>query len=631
MPRPSLDAPYESLFGRYVKVSKNELMISGGFRILGWLRQQICVQRASGDASGGSTVDLLTLALAGDQSFCRFAVEYLARYGGKSSDVEVDELDGNRRWGLARASSRAIRDGNVTPDPPHHLEKPKSNGTGHRRITMFALHDRVIQTVLGKVAECVIDPLLPVELIGSRSGCSRLMLIERLRDAAAGGQTFLLKADLRNAFDNVPLARLRQVLRRWLPPRMCELIMTSLHSARQTSGIPQGHVLSPRLLNVYTAQTILPRLREEFPGVSLTLYVDDLIAAGESREQMLAMGHRLEQLATAAGFSLKHAVNDSVFDMATIDTPVEALGYGFRARNGILDTTVSASGWDHLEDHFVELHRDVDAPLRATEVIRGWLAQNSPCLNAERKGEHVQGVLRRLRRCGLGEWPDHVVVDRLHDEALGRESPDNRNVALPYVFPTIEPWHFPDDELEEEVPEPLQSPRYFAFVHAWNPRKVQLDDWGKPAEPIRGGWAWVIKDSGHRILDHGCGTAENTTRDLLFLDAIEELANHLPFVTPENGRVELVIDSASYKHRLEEYASRSSETVSVNPTMSFRQRHRHVTQRLNSRVLDISLLPKKDLKEFESSERGRMAKTVRFWAEQAAIDSRLAMTVESAG
>tara|TARA_R110002072_G_scaffold289831_2_gene457099 strand:+ start:33824 stop:35695 length:1872 start_codon:yes stop_codon:yes gene_type:complete len=623
MPRPPWSGQYESLY-KPLGDDFCRSIIADGENMLSWLRNQVSFQLNHGDAPDSSVIELCMLALAGDPDFCRFAVERIARDGGRSADVDVNLLDARDRWKLARSCSQAIRNGEVTPEPPRLVDQPKSSGVGVRTISMFALHDQVIQKSLTRVAECIIDSRLPSELIGSRRGGSRLALVERLQNAAADGQTFLLKADLRNAFDNVPLARLGQVLGRWLPSRLCNLLLASLHAEPQTRGIPQGHAVSPRLLNVYTAQTILPKLRAEFPEVSLTLYVDDLIAVGGSHERMNAMGHRLDQLATAAGFSLKAAVEDSVFAMATMDTPVEALGYGFRVKDGILDTTVSASGWDHLEDHFVELHRDVDAPLRAAEVISGWLAQNGPCLSAERKGEHVGGIVRRLRRCGLQEWPDEAQVSRFYVEALHRHTPVVDAESLRCRVQTIEPCFPPAGVALEELE---REPQFFAFVHAWYPQQEQ----GLQREPGRGGWAWVITDSGHRILDHGCGTAENTSHDLLFLDAIEGIANRLPIVPSGDARVELVMGSASFKHELGRSVQSSGGTVPVDPTKSFSQRFRHVRQRLTSHVSDIRLLQKKDLKVFESSERGRMAKTVRFWAEQAAIDSRLASTVESAG
>ena len=172
MPRPPWSGQYESL---YEPLGDDfcQSIVTDGEDMLTWLRNQVSSQLNHGDAPDSSVIELCILALAGDPDFCRFAVERIARDGGRSADVDVNLLDARDRWKLARACSQAIRNGEVTPEPPRLVQQPKSSGVGFRTISMFALHDRVIQKSLTKVAECILDPQLPAELIGSRRGGSR--------------------------------------------------------------------------------------------------------------------------------------------------------------------------------------------------------------------------------------------------------------------------------------------------------------------------------------------------------------------------------------------------------------------------------------------------------------------------
>ncbi len=616
MTRPSQNGPYESLYGEWDDDGpRHRSIISSGHTVSCWLDQQVRLQTAAGESLNSQAIDLCSMSLAGDDEFCRYAVELIARDGTKSADVDVRLLGDSERWKLAKACSHSIRHGAITPVPPELHAIPKTSGPGERTIALYMLHDRVIQKVLAQIAACIIDDQLPEELIGSRRGRNRLLLVERLCEAVSLGKTYILKADLRNAFDNVPVSRLSQVLACWLPPRLCELSLMSLHPGLTKRGIPQGHCVSPRLLNVYVAQTILPKLRAEFPDVSLTMYVDDLIAAGESREQMLAMGNRLDALVKSAGFSLKAAVEDSVFDLAAESEPVVALGFGFSAADGLLDTTIADSGWDHLAEHLIELHSDVDAPIRASGVIHNWLTQNSPCLNLDRKDKHVRTITRQLRRCELREWPDHSQVSRLYDDALNHGTVDELTESPPCAVQTIEPC-FPPKAVELE--ELAREPEFFVYVHAWYPRKRPPEYRGCPR---RGGWAWVITNSDHTIVAHGRGAREVSFRDLLMLEALEETADRWPDIVPEGGRGELVMDSQEYRRWTQRSRRSSVRFTPLETPTSFNQRWRYAAQRLYTRDLTIEIVTRKNLELLDSSDRGRMVKAVRFWAEQVTVDA----------
>ena len=616
MIRPAPNRPYESLLEYWEGNSRQHSSItSEGYYVSCWLKQQVQLQIANGEALNGEGLNFCTMSLAGDEEFCRYAVELIARDGGKSADVDVGLFGNSERWKLARACCHAIRHGAVTPLPPELLAIPKASGPGERTIALYQLHDRVIQKVLALISACLIDEQLPEELIGSRQGRNRLMLVDRLRDAVAVGKTHVLKADLRNAFDNVPLARVGQVLACWLPPRLCELSLMSLHPEPAKRGIPQGHCVSPRLLNVYIAQTILPKLRNEFPDVSLTMYVDDLIAAGESQEQMLEMGHRLDTLAGAAGFSLKTPVEESVFDLTEVEVPVEALGYCFTASDNQLNTTVAASGWEHLATHFIELHSDVDAPIRAANIIQQSLTQNGPCLSPERMDGHVSEIVSRLRRCGLGEWPDRAQVSRFYEETLDRQTQGDCAESPRCIVQSVEP-SFPPEGVELEELEP--EPQFFVYVNACSPWYYT------PAflrGPTPGGWAWAIADSNHTIVEHGRGTLEESSHDELMLNALEALADRLFGIVPAGLRAEIVLDRIKYQESIQSNCQPRLQLPALEQPATLNMRWRHVAHRLNTRDLTVKVVTRKELKLLDSSDHGRMIKTVRFWAEHATVEA----------
>ncbi|NQV27565.1 MAG: hypothetical protein HQ518_24715 [Rhodopirellula sp.] len=621
MPRIPLDRPYGGYWRPLWLSDSDDPILTPGFSMLCCVDQLIRKLTDIGIPSNAAAVDYLAFALAGESEFSRFAVDYHDLSSSASSDVRLDTMGTSQRWDLSRSVSTAIQHAAVAPKRPKQHRKSKGSGAGFRNINVYALQDQITQKVLSLIAGRIVDPNLPNELIGSRPRRDRVELITRLRDAVATGKTHLLRADLKNAFDNVPLGRLFEIAARSLPPQLCNTIHAALHPEPTSRGIPQGHAISPLLLNIYVAHVIVRRLCGEFPDVMIAVYVDDFIAAGSSHLRMVEFGERLQTLATAAGFSLKAPLSESHFDLTSIVEPVDALGYGFRVIDDELNTTIAPGGWCHLQDSLIALHDDVDAPFNSAEVIHGFITQNCPCLSEERQEQHVDTIVGCLESAGFDDWPDRVFVNRKYDEGMRRWKNQNAECSTSHVpFTAVEKFVLPDDELAGGEVDVEPPPTYFAFIYAWHPwPKNPLDDRG----PRAGGWSWAITDPNYTLLSHGCGSAVVQQRDPLLLRCLDEVADTIEQDVPDDCKLELVVDSARFGRTIENGARPTCQadqdaTLGTDDSSNSPAFHaRSVARRLNARNFHVKVFSRHDIQRFDASDRGCMARTVRFWAKQA--------------
>ena len=156
-----------------------------------------------------------------DERTLYVAWNHLRKHGGRApgpDGLRYDDHDDRETWRRCRGLRNRIRAGKYAPRPERVVMIAKGPGRGRRPLVIQSVLDRVVQRTVVEVVQPFLDPLFDDRSLGFRPGRGRLhalALAERL--FASKGRKVWVTEDVRDAFLHVPLARLLQLVRNYLP------------------------------------------------------------------------------------------------------------------------------------------------------------------------------------------------------------------------------------------------------------------------------------------------------------------------------------------------------------------------------------------------------------------------------
>lgn len=213
---------------------------------------------------------------------------------GQTAQAFAERLEEELQLLLDEAKS-----GRYRAPPVRRVYIPKGDGKNRRPLGIPSYRDKVLQRAVVMAVEPVYEQDFMDFSYGFRPGRSAHDALKRLRDGMwEMGGGWVLDVDVSKFFDTLDHRQLSEILRQRVVDGVAVRLIGKWLNAgvmeggvmqRQSSGTPQGGVISPLLANIYLhevldtwwAREVMPRLRGRAFAVR---YADDFVLVFSDRE-----------------------------------------------------------------------------------------------------------------------------------------------------------------------------------------------------------------------------------------------------------------------------------------------------------------------------------------------------------
>ena len=381
-----------------------------------WVRIRL-VRAVQEGREGIQGVCPLLIKWVSDARMLRSAWDFLAAKGNTAPGPNVrrySDLDDLEIWELLRTIGKAIRNDTYRSGPEEHLAILKDRtdpSRGSRTICLLNIEDRVVQRAVYNVLLPILDPLFGRNVLGFRPNRGRLHALALAeREMVGAGRYVVLAEDIKDAFDQVPLQRLFDVLKVYVPSEDLLRLASRLLDIGKKHGIRQGGPLSPLLLNLFLHHFFDEPWHKLCPDVPMIRVADDILIMCRSKKEMAAAQAELERLLRSAGMPLK---KNPVCDLRNGGT-LDWLGFEIgRGEDGLvvrIPKTEKKNPWSRLSEYLYLAHRKPDAPLRANATINGWIDAMGPCYAFVKRPRVYEKLVAMAAHQGFEELPSRDAI-----------------------------------------------------------------------------------------------------------------------------------------------------------------------------------------------------------------------------
>jgi hypothetical protein len=197
---------------------------------------------------------------------------------------------------------------------------------------------------------------------------------------------------------------LLQILQSLLPDeRLMSFVRTVLDDAA-LPGLRQGGCVSPLFENLYLDHFFDRPWRKRCPETPFVRVADDILLLCNSKQQALQVHEALRQLLLPAGMSLKQTATSATTVLSTADS-ADWIGFRIIAGAHRLEFFIGDRAWERLSEQLARTHLAADAPLRANDIVRGWIGQMGPCYSREDRPETYRRIHDTARELAFEEIP----------------------------------------------------------------------------------------------------------------------------------------------------------------------------------------------------------------------------------
>lgn len=319
---------------------------------------------------------------------------------------------------VLRIVTKEIRAGRYRPLPSRSVWIPKKPPSRDRRqLQLRTVIDRVVAKALAMQLTPYVEQELRPTYYGTGNRGSVWQLFADLEHAIRrDARTFLVCADIENAFGNVNLTRVMDELKRIIrEPRLQQLIHVVFEGANpgKEDGTEQGNAISMLGLNVLLHYKLDLPLSADPTNPLLYRWVDDLnllcSSAMEGERNLQQVSHLLQGI----GFRLKESTK--VVDLAK--DKIKTLGFeiSLKGDKQQLRFRLGKVPWQKLENKLKRTWNSPDPTKTAKQVIGGWVMFCGPAFQTFRRAP--QRIMELASKCGLPEAVSSEEASSMCNEA----------------------------------------------------------------------------------------------------------------------------------------------------------------------------------------------------------------------
>jgi RNA-directed DNA polymerase len=316
---------------------------------------------------------------------------------------DVRAMPGGVEAYLARLSE-ALRAKTYRPEAVRRKLVEKQNG-GERPLGIPTVRDRVVQAATQLVLEPIFESDFKDTSYGFRPCRSAPDALRAIREQLLAGRREVYDADLQGYFDTIPHDKLMRcvemrvsdgavlsLIRMWLNAPVDEEDPDEPgrhHRRRNTTGTPQGGVISPLLANIYLHWLDTLFMRADGPGrtadARIVRYADDFVVL--ARAIGTPIERWLEQLLEGRMGLVINRTKTRIVRVAPGAGTLDFLGYSLRYERDL-------HGGDH---HYLSVH----ASAKSLQRVRSKVHALTSSRNSWKPIANVVGELNALL---VGWW-----------------------------------------------------------------------------------------------------------------------------------------------------------------------------------------------------------------------------------